>query len=245
MSLADAIQGGGVRITIRMGAACEPLTRAEENAKRASDWVDNILSKEELERAGANRWDVIDSLARYFHPGHIADPKTRVLDAARAGGAMLYFQMERGEFNADVVKHLAPTLHKKLPNRPRGTPAEYLYHVLFLAACLVCHEAANLQELLKSKTNDDAKLFERLYWLERFFRLWERTKSAKPPNLALNAKKQSSATKWQGELRDFRDDYLRRNPSATMRRVVTAFCQSGANRPQLDRAYRWALVNLK
>ena len=233
MSLANAIRNGEVRITLRVGAAVEPITRAKEHYKTARDWVDSMIQKD------IDRWAVIDSLAAYFHPG-----KT----ARGARGAMLYLGAERGDkFNIDLVKGLAPTLYKKLPTKARGTPVEYLSMIMWLAACLVCHEGANLAEVLKEKSVDDRKVFEHLYWLERFYRLYERIKAAPPPNLGILNKKRGKAGEWQSALRLFFDGYMRRHPKAKMRTVVTNFCngRKEANGPSMDRAYRWALGNLK
>lgn len=222
-------------ILIRLGAASEPITRANDCTKRVHEWLKPLLVK------APDFWAVVDGIARHFHPDYLVDQKTRHLQDRVAGGAFVYFQMERGEFKPATIKELAPTLFKALPSKPRGIPAEYHYHVAITAACLVLHVHENLRELMDANAHSDTDIFRHLYWHQRFFLLWEKTLATKPPNLNINLDKKRVAATWQD---DFRSYYAaQKGTGKKLRSIASAFAAKKKQKPSFDTVYRWALKN--
>ena len=218
-------------IFLRMGWSAEPITRA--GGKYGELW-------KFLEGVNMGEWERVHGLASYFHPDYMFDQKTRAFkEKGGAMGSFVYREMEKGIYSAKALAGIAPTIYKRMPLRPRGVPLEYREATLVVSACLACHEYERIDAACEA--NDDAQLARHLYWFERFSGLWDRTRTARPPNLDLIYQKKKKAVFWQGKLRSDYSEYMKRNPEATMRRAVKA-CIKG---PGFDRAYRWALKHLK
>lgn len=220
-----------MRLTVQVGWQAEPLTRAGN--KFSEMWTF-------LEGLNMGDWDRVHGLASYFHPDYLFDQKTRAVKGT--GGAMGSFvlrEMEAGRYNAEALAKIAPTIYKRMPQRPRGVPLEYREATLVVSACLACHEYERIDAAQEAK--DDNGIARHLYWFERFAGLWERTRAARPTNLDLTYGKRKKAVAWQDKLRADYSKYMERNPGASMSRAIRACSQLAG----FDRAYRWALKNLK
>lgn len=221
-------------ITVRFGTAAMPITWANDCTERVHTWLRPLLVK------APSFWVVVDGIASYFHPDYLVDQKTRQFKA-EIRGAFVYFQMERGEFNKEVIKGLAPTLFKLLPSKSRGIPSEYHFYTAITAACLVVHVHQNLYELMREKNCGEADIFRYLYWHQRFFSLWERTMAAKPPNLNLTLVKRRAASNWHEQFRDYH--FSQSKGGKKLRSIAHGFASKKKQKPSFDTVYRWALKN--
>jgi NAD(P)-dependent dehydrogenase (short-subunit alcohol dehydrogenase family) len=102
-----------------------PVHRASKKFEEIWAW---------LERCGAADWERVHSLASYFHPGYMLDPKTGNFEPERAKGAPVYLSMEAKKYEPRLVRALAPTIAGSIPRGSRGTPPEYLKAILFVCS---------------------------------------------------------------------------------------------------------------
>lgn len=225
-------------LTVAMHWTSMPFYRAREKFDSIWSW---------LELCGRANWLRVDSLAAYFHPDYIRDPATGVLELERAKGSPVFLAMERMEYNRALVEALAPTIAARIPRKSRGVPVEFLEATLDVAATLACHEFHLLQEAIKIKgdQHDGEAVARHLYWFERFAALWARTAADKPNNVALTDKKREGARAWQAELTKHVKAYRATHPEAKLRSAVAANFKGRELDPKFDRAYRWALKNLR
>jgi hypothetical protein len=198
-------------MSIQIPWTYEPVERAERMFEKIWGWLNEV---------GAANWDAIESLARHFHPDYRMDQTTRSLDPNQASGAIVYQQMERGEYSPVWIKAVAPTLYGLLPKAKRDkattAPTEYLIATLFLSAQLAAHEFANLGDELQKESPNSASIARHLYFFERFSSLWRCTGQNRPATLDLNNTKRRSAKSWRDDLLRY---HLQRVAAHPARRV--------------------------
>jgi hypothetical protein len=243
--LADELQAaakaGTLGLSIRVPWTCEPIERATRRFEGLWAW---------LEECGAADWDRVDSIARHFHPDYCADQVTRLVDANKAPGGVVYLQMERGEFSPQWLAAVAPTIAQMVPKASRGkrgTPTAYLVAALHVSAHLAAHEYGNLCDAANEEPFDLQRVARHLYFFERFMALWVRTAAERPPTAALNTSKTAKARTWRDELLTFHGTRQGRNTARRVSASESAKQWVGAakGRPTYEVAYRALLSMLK
>jgi hypothetical protein len=239
--LQAATTAGALRLSIQIAWAHEPVERADRVFKGMWEWLTEV---------GGADWDVVESLAQHFHPDYRMDQKTRALDSNQAPGAIVYLQMERGDYSPVWIKAVAPTLYKLLPKakRDKGTtaPTEYLIATLYLSAQLAAHEYANLDNELRKAPPNSASIARHLYFFERFSSLWRRTGQNKPATLNLNQDKRHRAKSWRNDLLAYHRQRVSEHPErrVSARESAQRWC-SEKQSPTFDVAYRALQRELK
>jgi hypothetical protein len=236
MSLEEALRiaaaAGTLRMDIHVPWIDEPWQRAGRIFEGIWGWLSSL---------DAASWDVADSLARHFHPDYRMDQKTRRLDPNLAPGAMVFQQMERGEYSELWVKAAAPTLYEFLPKskRGKGAPTEYLIATLFVAAQLAVHEFANLDDEMRKDSPDWAVVSTHLYYFERFASMWRRVAENKPASLNLNRAKRNAAQSWRSDLVKFHRERVAARPTrrVSARESAAQWC-TGRDSPTFEVAYK-------
>lgn len=223
-------------LTIQMGWYAEPITRTNEKFKEL--W--RFLKDRKMDD-----WENVHRFASFFHPDYVFDQKSRAFRENAHSGSFLYRQMEKGEFDLKVIAAVAPSILESFPERVRGTPLVYREKILTVAANLACHEVERIDAVLEASPKDAEALARHLYWFERFAALWDRAQATRPPSLSVTIQKRTKAEAWHKELRKFHADFLKRNPRASMRRVVASFVKGGATGSGFRSKYDWARKHLK
>lgn len=175
--------------------------------------------------------------ARHFHPG----PRSMAGDAP---ARELYLQMERGQYDIETIKRVAPGVADDMPKRARGLPWEYGFAVLGVSGMLAAYEWTQIC-LITSGVSPVNALPGHLYCFERFAGLWFRVGASSPPSMWFT--KLAQASGWRSELRSFWLDYSNRNPTHSLSACCDAFLASpnrGSGLPKKDRVYR-ALIEIK
>jgi len=216
-----------------------PIARCDRRFEAVWAWLDEL---------GGADWERVHSLARHFHPAYVIAPDTGAVDHNRAPGAVVFEMMERGEYVAEWVRILTPTLWRVIcaggPAKSRGragVPDLYRYATLHVSAVLACHEWERLQFELEQRPPDGELIALHLYWFERFVSVWTVTGIDKPPTWEQNQKRKSAAKEWASDLMAFHlaRGAGRRKPS--MRESADAWVKfregKGVSEPAFDRAY--------
>lgn len=232
--LVAAAKAGTLSLSIQIPWTHEPVERAERVFKGIWGWLSEV---------GADDWDAVESLARHFHPDYQMDQTTRSLDPNRALGAIVYLQMERGEFSPVWIRAVAPTLYGFLPKAKRDkaakAPTEYLIATLFLSAQLAAHEFANLTDELQKESPNSASIARHLYFFERFSYLWRSIGQNRPATLGLNHAKRRSAEIWRHDLLTYHRQRVAAHPERRVSaRESAKLWSSDKSSPTFEVAYR-------
>lgn len=206
---------------------CGAIEEARRKFEEIRSWL-LLLGDVEMQR--------LIGCARHFHPG----PRSMAGDAP---ARELYLQMERGQYDIETIKRVAPNIAIDMPKRVRGLPWEYRFAVLAVSGMLAAYEWTQIC-LVTSGVSQVKVLPEHLYCLERFACLWFRVAEHTPPSMWFA--KQAKASDWRSELRLFSLDYSNRNPTASLSACSDAFLASraGSGLPKKDCVYR-ALLRMK
>jgi hypothetical protein len=207
-------------LSVDLGVWSAPVDESRRKFAEIQSW---------LYRLGAADLQRVASCARHFHPGPCAM-------AGEAPARVLYLQMERGHYDIETIKTLAPTMAAGMPKQARGVPWEYRFNVLAVSGMLAAYEWAQIS-LVTGGVKPVAELSIHLYCFERFAGLWFRVAASAPPSMWFN--KRSRAVDWRSELGSFSSDYFSRNPRNSASACAEAFVAAGTfGAPGRDAVYR-------